>query len=368
VNKIAVIHYMPLEFYPPITNMLDIASMTHDFKIKVWSTNNNKDREIYKCDGLSSVDRTLFPKVDDPSIFRLIKYFIFNINCLIKLIFFRPDKILYYESYSAWPVYWYLKLFSNKAELLIHYHEYFTRDWYKNNMRLVKYYHTLEQKYLYSKATWISQTNSDRVELFLGDYPLITETKLKILPNYPPKSWNNFQQTKKAKNSSLRSVYIGSLSLSATYIKEYCEWVISLKGEIIFDIYAYNLHEDTVEFLTQINSPHINYFEGGVEYKNIPELLSQYDIGVILYKALSLNYKYNAPNKFFEYIACELSVWYPEQMLGLMPYQTETVLCLDFNKLEEFKPHSAAVTKSVKNKSYFAETILKDIIKQLKQK
>lgn len=366
MKKVAVIHYMPIEFYPPVSNFLDIASKENTLEIKVWSTKNNKNRDVYKCNLLSRIIRSPFPNVNDSSRLRLLKYMTFNLRCLINLIFFRPDKILYYESYSVWPVYWYFKLFNSKAELTIHYHEYFTKEWYRDNMRLVKYYHTLEEKYLYSKATWISQTNSDRVKLFLGDHPSISATKLKILPNYPPKSWSSFERSSRNKNKIIRSVYIGALSLSATYIEEYCEWVTAMDGDIIFDIYAYNLHEDTIRFLTNLKSPHINFYDGGVEYNAIPNLLNKYDVGVILYKAISLNYKYNAPNKFFEYLACNLTIWYPKQMLGLMPYQSETVLCLDFNELDEFKPHNAASATSVKNKPYFAENILEDIIKELK--
>ena len=54
-------------------------------------------------------------------------------------------------------------------------------------------------------------------------------------------------------------------------------------------------------------------------------MLAQYDVGVILYRCNTTNYKYNASNKLFEYLACGLEVWYPPQMLGVKPYSQNDV-------------------------------------------
>ena len=78
-----------------------------------------------------------------------------------------------------------------------------------------------------------------------------------------------------------------------------------------------------------------------LEYKELPELLKQFDVGLILYNGAIDNYIYNAPNKLFEYLACGLDVWLPNVMTGSLEYVCETakprVLALNFNHLVQYK-------------------------------
>jgi len=362
MKKVAFIHYMPLEFYPPIVNLLDVLSNGDPIKAKVWSTHNNKNRVPY-TNTLFKIDRVPFPSMSENRILRLLKYVLFNLKCFFGLILYRPDTIMYIESYSVWPVYWYLRLFGKHKGLFIHYHEYSSPEWYEENMVLVKHYHKLEKQFLYKKASWISQTNPDRVNLFVKDHPSIEADKLKVLPNYPPKKWMKTAKANTTKSDAIRTVYIGSLSLSSTYIKEYCELVISMEGRLMFDIYAYNLHKDTLDYLSNLKSPYINYFKDGIEYNEIPNVLNAYDVGVILYKGLTLNYKYNAPNKLFEYMACNLRIWYPKQLLGIKPYESEQVISFDFESL-----NSAAILNSSifeKNNTFHNKFIAENALKPL---
>jgi hypothetical protein len=365
--KIAVIHYLPIEFYPPTMNFLDIIGSKRKNKIKAWTTDNSKRRNIYFNNNIESISRALSPKINENVIVRILKYLLFNLNCFLGLIIYKPNKIIYYESYSAWPVYWYLLLFGKKTELFIHYHEYFSKEWYASGMKLVRLYHTYEKNFLYKKAKWISQTNEDRVRLFLKNNPEILKNKMKILPNFPPKSWQNIQKTKKTDYSVLKIVYVGSLSLGATYIKEFCEWVISQKGKVIFDIYAFNIDKTTTRYLNLLKVQHINFFENGIEYDNLPRILSNYDIGVILYKAIIDNLKFNAPNKLFEYLACGLQVWYSNKMLGIKPYESDDVLAMDFDNIDKF--HPVFLMAKVKNisQNYFAEDALQELIFKLEK-
>ena len=145
---------------------------------------------------------------------------------------------------------------------------------------------------------------------------------MEVLPNYPPEAWLQFLKHQKKVTAVLRTVYVGSLSLKDTYIKEYCEWVMEQKGAVIFDIYAYNLHQDTIDYLVNLNSQYINFIKEGIEYDKMPLVLRNYDVGLILYKALSKNYEYNAPNKLFEYMACGLEIWFSDKMKGCYPYKS----------------------------------------------
>jgi hypothetical protein len=215
-------------------------------------------------------------------------------------------------------------------------------------MRLVKYYHNLEKKWLFPNAVWNSQTNADRVRLFTQDHPSVSPSCLNVMPNYPPRSWqclSNHQLPNLDKKDSysgvpLKIVYIGSLSFQNTYIKEFCEYIIKSDGRIIFDIYSYNLDSDLKNYLTNLNTEHIRFIDGGIDYRNIPTLLSEYHVGVILYKPYNANVINCVSNKFFEYAVCGLDIWYSDIMKSTHIYNTQNtypqVIPIDFSNLNEF--------------------------------
>jgi hypothetical protein len=345
MTKLAILHYLPLEYYPPITNLIDYLTNEHidDFKqIKVYSTHNIKGRQAYQITDsaielkakrshqLISLFRSPFPTEKDNSLIRLLKYLLYNIFTLLRLICYRANVLVYYESYSAWPAYVYTKFFNRNCRLFIHNHEYASKDWYSNTMKQVQYFHRLEKQSLYPRAHWLSQTNTDRLRFFHNDHPYLKKEQLRIMPNYPPKEWSKGsgykmkgerlktqgspqtlnteptdntatqQPNLKPSTSQLLSssnpnsepvklVYIGSLSLSNTYLEGFCQWLDKQKGALQFDIYSYNLHADTIKYLDNLNSPYISFNNKGIEYADIPSLLSQYDVGIIFYKAYSEN-------------------------------------------------------------------------------
>ncbi|MCK0123642.1 hypothetical protein MWU76_04460 [Gelidibacter sp. F2691] len=369
MKKVAVIHYMPLEFYAPVTNFLDIFSGSDNNSVSVFSTHNNKDRKVYVNSRVRRIYRYSFPGKRERRLNRIIKYLIFNFSCFFNLLRLQPNCILYYESYSAWPVYWYLRLFGEKTTLFIHYHEYTSPSEYLNGMRFVKMYHQYEKKFLYNKAHWISHTNQQRVDLFLKDIPEVDINKMKVIPNYPPCSWIIDKQAETVLDKEvLHTVYIGSLSLSNTYIKEYCDWVLTQNGRITFDIYSFNLHSDTHHYLDSLNSEHIRFYSEGVEYQNIPTILSEYQVGLILYKNYSENVIYCAPNKLFEYLACGLKVVYSDKILGIKPYNSDIVISLDFQELASTKLFNSFTfeKKNVFNNQFSAEHALKPLIIELR--
>lgn len=367
MKKLAIIHYMPLEFYPPIINVLDVLSLEDKLKIKVWSTDNNKQRKKYK-NKIYKISRVSFPNLKDSRIIRLLKYFLFNLNCFFGLVIQNPDKIVYFETYSAWPVYWYLKLFGKYKQLFIHYHEYSSPEWYMQNMVLIKRYHQLEKQYLFKKAMWISHTNLDRVGLFLKDHKNVSAHQMQVLPNYPPLKWQkHYKKVLRHEDSITKLVYVGSLSLTSTYLKEFCNWVIDQKGAYTFNIYAFNLHDDTIEFLNNLNTELITFHEKGLDYDAIPQTLSNYDIGIVFYKNYSDNVTYCAPNKLFEYMACGLTVWYAKGLEGIKPYQSEQVKPVDFEALDSANLFNPSIFEKKKEfcNQFNAEHALKPLIVEL---
>lgn len=396
--KLAILHYLPLEYYPPITNLIDYIAKELNLNfglVKVFSTHNIKGRIEYRVSSISkennylkinhklqitnyklpTIHRSSFPKETDSSPIRLLKYIQYNLFTLIGLVIFRPNNLLYYESYSVWPAYIYTRYFNKKCSIFIHNHEYADKEWYATTMRLVRYYHILEKKWLYPQAIWNSQTNDDRLRLFHNDHPTIKPETLKVMPNYPPRCWQRKnsipnQPDKYTTENPLKIVYVGSLSFQSTYLKEFCDWVIQQKGETQFDIYSYNLYNDVKEYFYQL-SPFINYFNKGVEYYDLPHILSQYQVGLILYKAHNKNYTFNAPNKLFEYLACNLDVWYHKTLHGPQPYNTnETypkVMPIDFDNLNSFDIEKAIDKSNCRYKpnTYWCENAIQPLIKEL---
>jgi len=340
LKKIAIIHWLPLEYYPPVTNLLDYLSKNSEARYVAFSSDNLKRRKPYFNDVILIV-RYPFPVSQENIIFRLWKYLLFNIGVLIRLIIFKPEKILYFEPHSAGAVYWYRKFFNTKSTILIHYHEYYEpAQFERRGMRLVKRFHQYERKFLYRKASWISQTNEKRVELFLRDCPEVDKNIVKVMPNYPPKSWQTIVKQQPTKTKPLKCIYLGSVALKDSYIQEFCDWIINQQDQVTLDIYSYNITKDTVEFLLNIEEESIQLFDSGVPYQEIPDVLGKYQIGLILHKGDTLNYVYNAPNKLFEYLACGLDVWFPKAMEGIYPYERHDalpkVISVDFTKMNRF--------------------------------
>jgi hypothetical protein len=336
MNKIAIIHFLPIEMFPPTVNLLEELK-SKNAKIKLYSCKNHKSRKEVKIENIKQIRfKSPAEKVIKKEI-SLIRHLKFNLITLYNLFIFNPDKILYYESFSAFPVYLYTLLSCRKTDIFIHCHEYYTQEWYKKQSKLLQFYHKLEKIHLFPKSCWISHTNAKRKELFSRDFPEIHEEKLRIVPNYPPKTWQIHSSKKKFKSPATRFVYIGTLSSDYSFIEEFCLWIKD-KPNSYFDIYSYNIDKKAQEFFNQLQTNNIRFFKEGIEYNNIPTILSQYDIGLILYKALTVNFKYNATNKLFEYLACDLDVWFPKEMLGCYEYENRDtwpqVIKIDFKQLD----------------------------------
>jgi len=237
-------------------------------------------------------------------------------------------------------------------------------------MRLVNYAHKKE-KYLYEVATWISHTNEKRMQLFLGDNGFIDKEKCRIMPNYPPKDWSSNTEISNKVEQPLKIIYIGSFgSFEDLYIKEVLTWVKQLPAEVVLDIYSFNVTEEIRNFISALGAKNIG-LKANVDYHNLPGVLKGYNIGLILYKATSLNFKFNAPNKLFEYLATGLDVWFPEEMLGCYPYirgdAYPKVVKVDFKNLNDFDYQKASnKTGMVEKKTpFFCETVFASLVNKL---
>lgn len=356
--KLFVIHYYPIEYFPPVINLL--TTLHNKASLIVVSTQKSNSLTEFSDEHIP-VYRPIKEDRKVSSLLRLIKYCFFVSVSLWRLIREKPDVILYYESISALAPYLYKRFWRRSVKVCVHYHEYMTKDEYdRPGMKISKYNHKRETSFLYEHMCWISQTNIKRIELFLKDYPFVTSSVCHILPNYPPQSWY-VSEKKHSADNVIRCIYIGSLSLKDTFIAEFCAWVANQNGRILFDIFSFNFHQEVKEFIDSLQSSYISFYAKGIAYPDIPNLLQNYDVGLLLYRANSLNFKYNETNKFYEYLICGLDVWYPKEMTLLRemdkPFFSPRITMLDFNAMEKYSPLIDRMVVDNTNYHYFAESI-----------
>ena len=338
-HRLAVLHWFPIEYYPPATNLLTFLGSDEDRQVRGFTCRNTRDRAEYQNESVP-VSRCQFPVKDLPRIHRLWRYLSYPLVTFIRLLAWRPDTVVYIEPHSAMPAFLYC-LVAWRCRLLIHYHEYHdVEEFQQPGMRVVRFYYWLEKKYLYRRAEWISQTNEDRRRLFHQDHPQIDSAKLMILPNYPPHAWHEAPQAdwKTAEEGPLKLVYVGSISLHDTFVEPLVRWVEQHARDVSLDIFSYNNDPKTHQFLQASQGGNIRFHARGIAYDELPDLLRRFHVGLILYRGNTRNYIYNASNKLFEYLAIGLDVWYPPQMLGVKPYanadSTPRVIETDFEQLD----------------------------------
>ena len=344
--QIVILHFQALEKYPPILNFIRDIEREGIEKVTVLSTNTANN--WFK----SSISIFRWGNLGSSKCSRYTTYLVFNGLALLYLLYKRPTKVVYYETLSCWSVYWYKKIRSNTKDF-IHFHEY-TSDEEKNWSSA--YYKNLLAKevYLLQQAYWVSHTNEDRMRLFRKDYPFLLDAQCHIFPNYPPADWTLRAQqirTNRVASDIIKLVYVGALGLQTTYIKELADWIQEQHGKYSLDIYTDNIKQEVTEFLQDINSSFIQ-LKAAIPYFDLPEVLAQYDIGVVLYKGHIPNYVYNVPNKVIEYLVCGLSVVYSKELVSTFSFQEKFGLmqmkAIDFKKINN-STLTVSMNNSIKN-------------------
>jgi hypothetical protein len=334
MRKICIIHFVDIERYPPAINLLRYLNehAGNDAVIDVLTIAGELPA-IASLPGIN-IHRLANWKESSSGFSRMLLYLKFNLLAILKLLSIRPDVILYFETLSSGPAWFYKTFIRGKTSIYVHYHEYVSKTEYANGMVLSRWLHQKEKK-LYRRTTWVSHTNQDRLSLFLKDLNGSAPPHTYIVPNYPPASWKNRPMTQK--NKLVKLVYIGALSLETMYVREICEFVLQHRDRCSLDIYSSNVSDDARKYLVSLPSNIISY-HGGVNYDELPRLLPTFDIGLVLYHGHIPNYVYNIPNKLFEYHVCGLDVWFPSSMTSALPYQTintyPKIIAIDFTKLE----------------------------------
>lgn len=361
-KKLIIIHFFPIENYPPILNLITILDRK-GIATLVLTTKSRK--EVDYSFKFMEIKRFGYQFSDSKK--KWIDYLYFVFTTLLILLKVNPTKVLYYEKVSSLPVSLYKQFTKKNFSLFIHYHEYTSKNEVLKSNFFVRWIHKLEKK-LYSTANWISHTNPIRLQKFIADEQLQESNKFRYLPNYPLASWG--KENEKYSGQTLKLIYVGYAADSeSTYISELIKYLSSSKKLIDFDIYCHK--DDSVDsnLLGRKGKLRVNLYQS-VPYEKLAEVISDYHVGVIFYKARSDNYVYNAPNKLFEYLNCGLDVWFPKEMEGIKPYESNKspkVVALDYCRLKEVSINDLLKkSDGTRELNFNAEAAYEPLIKKLK--
>ncbi|RTE51722.1 hypothetical protein EHW67_16045 [Arenibacter aquaticus] len=370
-KSLFIIHFLPIELYPPVLNFTQVISddlsPKSNLEVFLLTTKPENNLDPYSCSNVNILRyRGIELGMSYPR--RLLQYFYIYLNFLIQLLTKRPKVVMYYGTFSSLPIFIYSILYKS-VKVYIHYHELFTLEQLKTGRgrMLHRILNKLENKQLYSKARWISETNMYRLKIFLSQYNInYNPDNHKVLPNYPPKEWIE-RSLFKPKHDLIKLVHIGSLSMEGMYIAE----VLSAFGnnkkyEIYF--YSHSTNEIIIQKLKSYKNVH---FMGSINYDELIQLKGLYDVGLVLYKTKSLNFTYNAPNKIFEYLALDLDVWCSDKLVTAKDYVISNtypkMLMVDFENLATLNISDALNKEGLeyKNSPYFCETVYKPLSLQI---
>jgi hypothetical protein len=372
MRKLAILHFNPLELYPPVMNLLRClaAEPDQDLSVRVYSTRTDEEIPVLKIESARMrILRKGVMRTARGASGRLGLYARYYAAVTWDLFRWRPDTVLVFETLSFLPAYLYTSWLAPGSRLMIHYHEYMSPEDYAQGMKLNKWFHRLERR-SYPRTAWVSHTNEERMSRFLRDHAGLRIPHTFIVPNYTPADW--VLDHPRPMHDPLRIVYIGSLGLDSMYLKEFTEWVIAQKGKVTWDLYALHVSDEVRSWLTGLDTGLIR-FKGSCYYYDLPAILPGYDVGVVLYKGIVPNHVYAVSNKVLEYIACGLDVWYAREMLGTDPYRTPDdvfprIIPVDFTAMDRFDAERQLdrTNRHYRRSPYLCEEALAPMLEKIK--
>lgn len=370
MKHLVIVHFHPVEEYPPVLNLLQvITEKREDLQVTVLTNFKSNQHYSFKIESKHiKILRIADVGPGQSKLKRYLAYYSFFKKATGILTKISPENILYFDPISSICAYQYYKRKpKSSSKLFIHHHEYVSAKEIATATGLMKWAYAKEST-LFQKAFWISQTNEERMNFFLEDQGLSRDKRFHVMPNWPLQQWNQQIKTNRPIEGPLKIVYVGALGMDTMYVKEFAEWVMSQNGKVYWDVYSQQQATDTIEYFKQINSPYIQ-FKGHCKYEELPGVLQNYYVGVILYKGHIPNYIYNAPNKLFEYHICGLDCWFPQQMISAAKYtKTDSypkITGIDFETLNNLPDFSGLINRnglSFELKPFFAENACAELL------
>ncbi len=315
-------HVLPLEYYPPAINLLELMAKRPRWEVRAW-TSANRRRMPKWTNSRVVVSRLAHPAANIPVGLRMPGYLAWHLRSAAAIARWNPRAVIAVEPHSALAAWIYFTVFRGSAALFIHHHEYYSReDLAAGGMRFLRATVALERRDLFPRATWVSQTNEDRLHLLQAWNDGISDGAAKVFPNFPPAKWVRRVSALASPRPSatFRLVYVGSASFQDTFVREICIWARDRQSTVSLHICGNNVEESVWSWVQALGALNITCDRSGVAYDALPDLLRQFDAGLVLYKGNTVNFVHNVPNKAIEYLACGLEVWYPPQMKSMKSF------------------------------------------------
>lgn len=317
--RIAYLHVLPIEYYPPAQNSAVLLADHKHWDLRVWTSHNRRGLPAWEHSGVT-ITRPVDANPESVIPLRMAGYATWHLLAARGISAWKPDALISVEPHSALAAWMYYKFFRGRAPLFIHHHEYYSpEDFLAPGMRSLRKTGNLERGELFGRAVWVSQTNAERLRLIREWNPAISNDAARVLPNYPPREWVERAASSQRPGSSnkIRMVYVGSASFEDTFIREAVMWVIRHPDRASLHVSGNNVRADVWNWIESLGGPNVSIDRSGCDHADLPSLLTQFDVGLVLYKGNTLNFVHNVTNKAIEYLACGLEVWYPPQMTGI---------------------------------------------------
>jgi hypothetical protein len=300
-----VVHFGEYKKYPPIINF------------SRYLIDNNFDYTLHVRSAISLPGPILITRIH--SRFTFFTFLVFQVRTIYFILQKRPSKIIYFDTNSCPGVF--ITKFMGKflrwnVDVVAHHHEYESFVEKRNSSfstRLSFYFESRN----FGSIHLYSQTNLERLNLFLKDIDSNSFVKPRntfVLPNFPPNSWYQFKEPNSGKHSNdIRMLFIGTLNFDSCYLHELFNFLKN-NSDVYCDFYLSNYEEFTLSHYASLKN--INFFKPK-EYLDLPEIIRNYNVGLILYKPIHFNLVYNETNKLYEYLAFGLTVIAPIGMLSI---------------------------------------------------
>src|ERR1700678_373792 len=125
MRRLTIIHFNPIESYPPVMNWLRLlaANCGPDLKVSVITMAPGGGRARFGTDSPCIRIRRA-GMAGRKGLRGYFNYLVFYLSAFFHLLWRRPDNVLYYETISSLPAYLYKRYAGRSADLYIHYHEY----------------------------------------------------------------------------------------------------------------------------------------------------------------------------------------------------------------------------------------------------
>ena len=348
----------------PIINTFTINSTIHTYENFLKKSTFHKNVNIYKNNRHYN-DQNIVDKILKH--LKIIWFFVFNFFIIKK-----KYSTIYIYSFELFIIWLAIKLKSPHCKIIYHQFEMIIPD---SLNKLDKFYLNSIKKNIASIDLVILPEENRKI-FFARIVSSINNDQMFILPNTNNNEFKSIDNSTQEKNK-VRVTHIGAIGIDHhidSYIKAIklmCEekyefWFVGLISEEVIKLFEPLINKNIV-------------FTGQLKHCDLQKIYRETDIGVILYKDVSLNHRYCAPNKLYEYwsygipvvgdILPGLRTVFKYDVLGeLIDMNYPELFFKTFERLDRLKVEKRNMVKQIFNDSFRLDNYLEKLNEKLEFK